>query len=270
MKEMEKHLGFIGCGNMAGAIIGGIVAGGRVAAENITASDILEENLKKANEAHGIAVTFDNKETARTSDILVLSVKPQFYMPVIGEIRDEIKTDAVIVTIAPGISLQAVGDAFGRPVKVVRTMPNTPALVGAGMTGACANDLVTDEEMATVLELFGTFSRVEIVPERLMDVVGAVGGAAPAYVFMLIEAMADAAVSDGMPRAQAYRFAGQTVMGSAKLLLETGRHPGELKDMVCSPGGTTIEGVRRLEAGGFRSAIFEALKAVTEKSKTWR
>lgn len=264
---MDKRLGFIGCGNMAGAIIGGIVASGKIAPGNITASDVLEGNLENAKNSHGIQVTSDNKIAARDSDILFLSIKPQFYMQVIDEIKDEIKENVVIVTIAPGITLQMVEDAFGKPMKIVRTMPNTPALVREGMTGACANANVSAEELAEVVALLKTFSRVEVVPEKLMDVVGAVSGASPAYVFMLIEAMADAAVADGMPRAQAYQFAGQAVMGSAKLLLETGKHPGELKDMVCSPGGTTIEGVRQLEARGFKSAMFEALKAAVAKSK---
>lgn len=264
---MERHLGFIGCGNMAGAIIGGIVSSGKVPAENILASDVIQGNLDNAKESYDICVTSDNKEVARWSDILVLSVKPQFYAQVINEIKDDIKENVVIVTIAPGITLEILETTFGKPVKIVRTMPNTPALVREGMTGACANVYVSNEELAEVCELLKTFSRVEVVPEKLMDVVGAVSGASPAYVFMLIEAMADAAVADGMPRAQAYQFAGQAVMGSAKLLLETGKHPGELKDMVCSPGGTTIEGVRQLEARGFKSAMFEALKACVEKSK---
>lgn len=264
---MNKHLGFIGCGNMAGAIIGGIVSSEKVAPENILASDILDKNLEKAHKEYGISVTFDNKSVAQWSDILVLSVKPQFYAQVINEIKDEIKENVVIVTIAPGITLEILEETFGKQVKIVRTMPNTPAMVREGMTGACANSYVSAQELEEVCELLGTFSRVEVVPEKLMDVVGAVSGASPAYIFMLIEAMADAAVADGMPRAQAYQFAGQAVLGSAKLFLESGKHPGELKDMVCSPGGTTIEGVRQLEARGFKSAMFEALKACVKKSK---
>lgn len=263
---MNKHIGFIGCGNMAGAIIGGIVNSKKVEPTQIMASDVLDANLERIKETQGICTTKDNKEVAKQSDILVLSIKPQYYFEVIDEIKDEVKDGVIIITIAPGITLERIETAFGRHLKVVRTMPNTPALVCEGMTGACPNAFVTEEEKALVIELLSTFSKVEVVPEKLMDVVGAVSGASPAYVFMLIEAMADAAVADGMPRAQAYQFAGQAVMGSAKLLLETGKHPGELKDMVCSPGGTTIEGVRQLEARGFRSAIFEALKSAVEKS----
>ena len=146
-------------------------------------------------------------------------------------------------------------------------MPNTPAQVGEGMTGACANERVTKEDMEQILAVTDSFGRTEVVPERLMDAVGAVSGCSPAYVFMFIEAMADAAVAQGMPRKQAYGFAAQSVLGSAKMVLETGLHPGALKDMVCSPAGTTIEGVRTLEKNGFRSAVFEALQACAEKGK---
>lgn len=146
-------------------------------------------------------------------------------------------------------------------------MPNTPAMVGAGMTGLCVNSHVTEEETTLVCELCNTFGRTEVVPEALIDVVVGVSGSSPAYVFLFLEAMADAAVADGMPRAQAYEFAAQAVMGSAKLMLETGKHPGELKDMVCSPAGTTIEAVRVLEEKGFRSAVIEAQKACVKKAK---
>ena len=144
---------------------------------------------------------------------------------------------------------------------------STPAQVGAGMTGACVNDRVTEEDLDQILAITNSFGRTEVVPERLMDAVSAVSGCSPAYVFMFIEAMADAAVAQGMPRKQAYQFAAQAVLGSAKLLLETGMHPGELKDMVCSPAGTTIEGVRILEKNGFRSAVFEALQGAADKGK---
>lgn len=146
-------------------------------------------------------------------------------------------------------------------------MPNTPALVGEGMTGVCANDLVTEEELQLVLILLKSFGRAEVVPEYLMDTVTGVSGSSPAYVFLFLEALADAAVAEGMPRKQAYEFAAQSVLGSAKMLLETGMHPGELKDMVCSPGGTTIEAVAVLERENLRSAVIDATRACIRKSK---
>ena len=196
-----------------------------------------------------------------------MSVKPQFYASVIEEIKDVVREDQIIITIAPGKTLKWLEEQFGRPLKIVRTMPNTPAMVGEGMTAVCANERVTEEELGEVLTMLNAFGKTEVVPEHLIDVVVSTSGSSPAYVFMMIEAMADAAVADGMARPQAYKFAAQAVLGSAKMVLETGRHPGELKDMVCSPGGTTIEAVRVLEAKGFRSALIEAMKACAEVSR---
>ena len=170
-------------------------------------------------------------------------------------------------SIAPGKTLKWLEELFEKPVKLVRCMPNTPALVGEGMTGMCANERLTEEEKKEICRILEGCGKVEQVDEGLMDVVVSVSGSSPAYVFLFIEAMADAAVADGMPRAQAYQMAAQAVLGSAKMVLETGKHPGELKDMVCSPGGTTIEAVRVLEEKGMRSAVIEAMKACTEKAK---
>lgn len=261
-------VGFIGCGNMAGAMIGGMMKAGWTEAENILASDANETSLAQAAESFGIVTASDNKRVAEKADIIILSVKPQFYEAVILEIKDCIKPNKIIVTIAPGKTLEWLENMFGKPVKIVRCMPNTPALVGQGVTGVCHNELVLPAELEQVCSILECFGRYEIVPEKLMDVVVSVSGSAPAYVFMFIEAMADAAVSDGMPRAQAYKFAAQAVLGSAQMVLETGKHPGELKDMVCSPGGTTIEAVRVLEERGFRSSVIEAMKECAKKSRS--
>ena len=260
-------LGFIGTGNMASAIMGGIIRKGLIKAEEIIGSDLSEEGRKKVKDTYGICVTADNREVMESADKVVLSVKPQFYASVIAEVKDLVKDGQIMITIAPGKTLEWLAEQFGKQVKIVRTMPNTPAMVGEGMTAVCANAYVTEEELDEVLEILGTFGKTEVVPEHLMDVVVSTSGSSPAYVYMMIEAMADAAVADGMARAQAYKFAAQAVLGSAKMVLETGRHPGELKDMVCSPGGTTIEAVRMLEAKGFRSALIEAMKACAEVSR---
>lgn len=260
-------LGFIGCGNMAVAMIGGITANGICSAEDIFASDTYAPALEKARDQLQIKVSGDNKTVVNEADILFLAVKPQYYEAVINEIKDCIQDNQIIVTIAPGKTLDWLSKTFGRSLKIIRCMPNTPALVGEGITGVCSNDLVTAKELELVCGILSGFGKAEVLPEKLMDVVVAVSGSSPAYVFMFIEAMADAAVADGMPRAQAYQFAAQAVYGSAKMVLETGKHPGELKDMVCSPGGTTIEAVRVLEQKGFRSAVIEAMKACTTKSK---
>lgn len=266
MQRMK--LGFIGTGNMASAIMGGIIKNQLIPAGEIIGADLSAPGRERIKEQFGIHVTESNKEAVEKAEVIILSVKPQFYAEVIKEIKDSIRETQIVITIAPGKTLAWLAEQFGKKVKIVRTMPNTPAMVGAGMTAACPNEYMTAEETAYVRRILESFSRVEIIPERLMDVVVSVSGSSPAYVFMLIEAMADAAVSGGMPRAQAYQFAAQAVMGSAKMVLDTGKHPGELKDMVCSPAGTTIEAVRTLEERGFRSAVFEAMKVCEEISKS--
>lgn len=261
------RLGFIGCGNMASAMMKGIIENEIVSKEEIIGSDVLEASMQKAKDNLGINITSDNKEVVKKAEIIVLAVKPQYYEEVISEIRDVVEKDKIIVTIAPGKTLAWVGEHFDKAVKIVRTMPNTPALVGEGITAACCNENVTHGELDSVVNILKGFGKCEVISENLMDVVVSVSSSSPAYVFMFIEAMADAAVADGMPRAQAYEFAAQAVLGSAKMVLETGKHPGELKDMVCSPAGTTIEAVRVLEEKGMRSAVFEAMKACTRKAK---
>ncbi len=236
---MSKKLGFIGCGNMGKAMIHGVMASGKAQASDILASAKTESSREKNAAELGIRLTADNKSVAEFADILFLAVKPQYYEEVIA----------------------------GKSLKVIRTMPNTPAMVGEGMMGVCANERVSQAELDTVLDLCSGFSKAEMIDEKLMDVVTAVSGSSPAYVFMFIEAMADAAVAGGMPRSQAYTFAAQAVLGSAKMVLETGKHPGELKDMVCSPAGTTIQAVRVLEEKGMRSSVFEAMMKCLDISR---
>lgn len=260
-------IGFIGGGNMGGAIIGGIIKNNIAKASDIIVADKSENALDKLKKEYSVNTTTDNKETAKKADILFLSVKPQFVYGVIDEIKGETDKDTLIISIVAGQSIKAITDAFGKDIKLIRVMPNTPALVGEGMAALTPNANVTDKEKETALNIFSSFGRGEIVAESLMDAVTAVSGSSPAYVFMFIEAMADAAVQGGMPRDKAYTFAAQSVLGSAKMVLETGKHPAELKDMVCSPAGTTIDAVAALEEYGMRSAVIEAMKACIEKSK---
>lgn len=263
---MQKKLGFIGCGNMGKAMIGGILKAKIFSPENIMVADIDENNLSEAKKAYNINTTTKNTDVAKIADILILSIKPNIYSKVIDEIKDYIKDDVIIVTIAAGINLQKTEQLFGRQIKIIRAMPNTPALVGEGMTALCPNSKVSKQELQDIINIFESFSKTEVVKETLMNIVTSIAGSSPAYVYMFIEAMADGAVLDGMPREQAYKFAAQTVLGSAKMVLETGLHPGQLKDMVCSPGGTTIAAVAALEKEGFRNAVISAVKACTRKS----
>lgn len=264
---MEKVIGFIGAGNMGQAMGGGLITSGIIKPENIVFSDISNEKLKKAYEKYGVKTSNSNVLTASISDYLVLSVKPHLYETVINEIKDYIKPETVIITIAAGMTLEKLSRMFGKNMKIVRTMPNTPAMVGEGMTAVIPNEFITKEELEEVMNILNSFGKAEIVEESLIDSVISVSGSSPAYVYMLIEAMGDAAVAGGMAREKAYKFAAQAVLGSAKMVLETGIHPGELKDMVCSPGGTTIEAVATLEENGFRNAIIKAMKVCEKKSK---
>lgn len=260
-------IGFIGLGNMATAIIGGLLKMEVVDKSDIIGSDKFDDVVAKANSQFGIDTTTDNKKVASQADYLFLAVKPQFVGEVLKEIAASVYEKTVIISIVAGKSIDWLSETLGKEVKIVRCMPNTPALVGEGCTAICPNRLVTDEEKTVVKKLIGSFGTVNEVGENMIDVVVGISGSSPAYVFMFIEAMADAAVLAGMPRKQAYEMSAQAVLGSAKLVLETGKHPGELKDMVCSPGGTTIEAVKVLEKMGFRAATMSAVEASIEKSK---
>ena len=260
-------LGFIGCGNMAQAMIKGILTKGLYQKDEILVSRRNEAALEAIGSELGVLTTSDNKKVAEQSDILVLAVKPIQFASVIAEIKDCLKDDVLVISIAAGQTMDNIEKLFGKTSSLVRTMPNTPALVLEGATGMCFNEQVSQDNQKKAKEIFESFGVVEVVSERLIDTVIGVSGSSPAYVFMFIEAMADAAVADGMPRAQAYKLAAQSVLGSAKMVLETGKHPGELKDMVCSPGGTTIEAVRVMEEKGLRSAVIEGQKACVKKAK---
>lgn len=260
-------LGFIGFGNMAGAIVQGIIDKKVVNPEEIIVSRRDMDKLSSAKEKFGIAVTTDNKEVAKKADVIVLAVKPQMLPQVIGEIKETITEDTLIISIAAGKSIDWICTEFGKDLKIIRCMPNTPALVGEGCSGICVSKLVNDDDKAFAMSMFNSLGLAIEVPENQMDIVVGVSGSSPAYVFMFMEAMADAAVVAGMPRKQAYQFVAQAVMGSAKLMLETGKHPGELKDMVCSPGGTTIEAVKVLEEKGLRAAVMDATLSCIDKSR---
>lgn len=262
----DKFIGFIGAGNMGSAMIGGILNASLATTSQIIASAHSPKTLEEIRTKFSIETTLSNEIVAKRSDILFLAVKPNKFDEVIPEIAAHLKNGCIIVSIAAGKTIASIEEAFGQKIKLVRAMPNTPALVGEAMSALCANDAVSAEELSEIQTIFNSFGKSEVVPESLIDAVVGVSGSSPAYVYMFIEAMADAAVADGMPRAQAYKFAAQSVYGAAKMVLETGKHPGELKDAVCSPGGTTIEAVAALEQGGLRNTIITAQRACAKKS----
>ncbi|HAK34225.1 MAG TPA: pyrroline-5-carboxylate reductase [Pantoea sp.] len=264
---LEKKIGFIGGGNMAKAIIGGLVKSGQVAPSNIWVFDRKAEANEALAREYGIQAAESAEALAREVDILFGAVKPNVILKVLKDLASQLKKEALVVSIAAGVTLDSLATVLGHDRKIVRVMPNTPALVNEGMTSITPNVLVEQSEIDEVVTIFESFGKAAVVSEYLIHSVVGVSGSAPAYVFMFIEAMADAAVLGGMPRAQAYQFAAQAVKGSAQMVLETGKHPAELKDMVCSPGGTTIEAVKVLEEKGFRAAVMEAMQQCMAKSE---
>ena len=261
-------LGFIGCGNMAKAMMKGIVNSGKVAAADIYGSNAHAESAQAVAAEFGINAGTSNVAVAEAADILFLSVKPYQYEDVIVEISSAVRESQVVVTVAPGKTIAWLEDKFTKPVRIVRTAPNTPALVGEGLTAYCGNSLATSEDIANVEALLSSFGKTLQLKENLIDVCSAVGGCTPAYVYMFIEALADAGVAEGLPRAQAYDIAAQAVMGSAKMVLETGLHPGQLKDQVTSPSGTTIKGLEYLERNAFRGTVITALRTAINAGRT--
>lgn len=264
---MNRKIGFIGSGNIAYAIVKGLVDNFPNIHEKIFVSDRSMEKAEVFSKNFGVHKINSNKEVVEACDIILLTVKPDVYHQVLEEIKDFVTENQVIVSVAAGTSIDYIEGFFDKPIKVVRTMTNTSVLVGEGMTALTSNSQVSQEELEEVSQIFKSIGRIDIIKEEQFDVVTAISGSSPAYVYMFIEALADGGVLEGMPREKAYQYAAQAVLGAAKMVLETGKHPGELKDMICSPGGTTIEAVYALERNHFRAAIIEAVEVCAAKSK---
>lgn len=257
-----KKIACIGTGAMGGAIIRAVC--NKFDPNNITVSNrTLEKGKSFANDT-GCRFADNNKDCIKDAKYIFIAVKPAFLSDLFAEIKNDIPSDAVVISMAAGVKIEKL-ESFAK-ARYVRIMPNVPAQIAKGMTALSCNDNINSKELSDITEILETAGKVEQVPEKLMDCVTGVSGSGPAFVFMFIEAMADAAVRCGMPRKQAYTYAAQTVMGSAALVLETGKHPGELKDSVTSPAGTTIEGVAALESNGMRNAVIEAVTASYNKS----
>ena len=257
-----KKIACIGTGAMGGAIIRAVC--NKFDPNNITVSNRTLENGRCFANETGCRFADNNKDCIKDAKYIFIAVKPAFLSDLFAEIKNDIPSDAVVISMAAGVKIEKL-ESFAK-ARYVRIMPNVPAQIAKGMTALSCNDNITSEELSDITEILETAGKVEQVSEKLMDCVTGVSGSGPAFVFMFIEAMADAAVRCGMPRKQAYTYAAQTVMGSAALVLETGKHPGELKDSVTSPAGTTIEGVAALESNGMRNAVIEAVTASYNKS----
>lgn len=264
---MVKNIGFIGCGKMGQAIMEGMLKAEIVQPEHLKVSTSRVETLTVIEQKYHIKGSLDNQEIAEFADILFLAVQPVIHDQVLAKIKDCLKEDVVIITMAAGVTIEYIEKELNRTVKVVRTMPNTPALVGEGMTAMSVNRAMTETDVEDVKQLLNSFGKTEVIMEELMDAVPAISGSSPAYAYLFIEALADGGVRDGISREQAYRMAAQSVLGAAKMVLDTGKHPATLKDDVCTPGGSTIQAVAALEENNFRDAILQAMKACTNKTK---
>jgi pyrroline-5-carboxylate reductase len=266
-KKLERAIGFIGAGNMAEAMVKGLLAAGVVEAAKISGSDPRRERVDELKKKYGIHASTHNEDVMRKSDIVVLSVKPQILPGVCDEIGKFLKPKATVISIAAGVPIAVIEARLPPGTRVVRVMPNTPALVGAGATAIAAGGHATDEDLAVAKQIFDSIGMTVILDESQLDAVTGLSGSGPAYVFLIIEALSDAGVKVGLSRYNALALAAQTVLGSARILLETGEHPGRLKDMVTSPGGTAIAGLHTLEAGGLRTTLINAVEAATKRSR---
>lgn len=264
---MDKNIAFIGAGNMAGALIKGLLSAKACTPSQIHATDLRADRLAQLQKEHGIATGDDNKKAVAWADVVVLATKPQVLDAVLVEIASSIRPDAVVISIAAGISAAAIEARLQKGTRVVRTMPNTPAIVDAGATAIAKGTHATTEDIQLARQLFDSVGKTVTLDESLIDAATGLSGSGPAYIFLIIEALSDAGVKVGLHRDSALMLAAQTVLGSAKLLLDTGEHPGRLKDMVTSPGGTAIAGLHTLEAGGLRTTLINAVEAATRRAQ---
>src|SRR6185503_4440207 len=262
----SRTIGFVGAGNMAEAMIRGLLRGKVFAPEEVSASGPREERMRELREGYGIQATTENKVPA-AAEIVVLSVKPQILSRVLDEVADTISADALVISIAAGVPVTAIQARLASGTRVVRAMPNTPALVDAAATAIAGGEHARESDLADAKRIFDAVGLTVILEESQLDAVTGLSGSGPAYVFLILEALSDAGVKVGLSRRTAQLLAAQTVLGSAKLLLETNEHPGRLKDMVTSPGGTAITGLHTLEHGGVRTTLMNAVEAATRRSR---
>ena len=264
---MRRTIGFIGGGNMGEAIIKGLLQSKLYKSEDIMVSDIRKERLKYLKSAYQIKAFDNNPEMVKECQVIILAVKPQNAKNVLEEIKDVVSPEQLLISIMAGISTSFVEDFFSKSIPVIRVMPNTPALVLAGMSAISLGIFANEGHSQIAAQIFKAIGETVIVPETLMDAVTGLSGSGPGYVAVIIEALADGGVKMGLPRDLALKLAIQTLLGTAKLLKETNLHPAQLKDMVTSPGGTTIAGLHMMELGGIRGILIGAIEAATKCSQ---
>ena len=264
----DKTIGMIGTGNMGKALIDGLIASGATKAENIICSDASEQQLVDVREKYGVETTMDNIAAVKAADIIIYAIKPQIMASVLKETADFLNKDKLIISIAAGVPMAAIESLLNKELRLIRVMPNVAVAVKEGATAIAAGGNATQEDIQLAMAIFDSVGKSIFVKENyLMDAITGLSGSGPAYIFMIVDALADAGVKMGLSRKDARVLASQTVLGAAKLLLETNAHPGELKDSVTSPGGTAIAGLHTLEKGGLRTTMMNAVEAATNRSK---
>ena len=264
----NKKIGMIGTGNMGQALIDGLIASGSVQAENIICSDASEQQLEAILEKYAVQTTTDNIAVVKASDIISYAIKPQIMSAVLKETADFLDMSKLIISIAAGVPMAAIESLLNKDLRLIRVMPNVAVAVKEGATAVAAGGQATDEDIQLAMAIFDSVGKSIFLKENyLMDAITGLSGSGPAYIFMIVDALADAGVKMGLSRKDAQVLASQTILGSAKLLLETKSHPGELKDSVTSPGGTAIAGLHTLEKGGLRTTLINAVEAATNRSK---
>ncbi len=261
-----RRIGFVGAGNMAGALIRGLIHANAVRPDQIRASDVKGERLEELGKLFGITTTNDNEALAKGSDVIVIAVKPQVVDRILAAVAAGIGDNTVVISIAAGVPIDAIEDRLPKGTRVIRAMPNTAAIALAGATAISPGSHATSADLLVGRALFEAVGRCTVLDETLLDAVTGLSGSGPAYIMLMIEALADGGVKVGLGRDTALMLAAQTVYGSAKLQLETGEHPGRLKDMVTSPGGTAIAGLHTLEAGGLRRTLIDAVEAASRRA----
>ncbi len=264
---LPHTIGFLGTGNMAEALIRGLLRAGVVKPEQVWGSEPRASRMEHIKSRYGIHVTKYNVDVVRHASVIILSVKPQILPTVLDEIAPHLKPRALVISVAAGVPIAVIEARLPTGIRVVRTMPNTPALVGAGATAIAANQHATPDDLKITEQIFRSVGMTVVLDEEQLDAVTGLSGSGPAYMFLIIEALSDAGVKVGLSRYNALALAAHTVLGSAKLLIETGEHPGQLKDMVTSPGGTAIAGLHTLEAGGLRTTLMNAVEAASRRSR---
>ncbi|MEI9476575.1 MAG: pyrroline-5-carboxylate reductase [Deltaproteobacteria bacterium] len=263
----NRQVGFVGAGNMGEALIKGLLHGHICRPEQITCSDIRPERLKIIKEAHGVKTTSSNSDVVKHSDIVILAVKPQILKQVVGDIGKYFEPSKLVISIAAGVAMDSIEYCAKQELKLIRVMPNICVSVGEGISAIAAGKHATKEDMMVAKAIFESAGKSLFIEEYLLDAVTGLSGSGPAYIFLIIDALADGGVKVGLARSDALLLASQTVLGSAKMLIETGEHPGRLKDSVTSPGGTSIAGLHALEEGGVRTTLIKAVEVATERSK---